>query len=107
MAMSPEEHWLWIDIERRLVIENLEFERAFPGNGPEDGTAGIASATGTIKAVALMLVAFFFVMFAVIVEIVIIGALGFVLMIIGGTWFRFPTSKVPDDRLDRTVTEAS
>lgn len=106
MAMSPEEHRLWIDIERQLITENLEFEGTLLSNGPEDGTAGVASAARTIMAVALMLVAFFLVIVAVIVQIVIIGALGFVLMIIGGTWFRFPTSKVPHGGLDRIVAEA-
>jgi cytochrome c biogenesis protein ResB len=92
MALSAEERRQWTELERQLAGGDLEVRQS---GGSRRSTAYVAGAAGVARRVlasVIVVVAFTILILAVVVKILLIGVLGFVLMIIGGTQFRLPTS---------------
>ncbi|MHA7181312.1 DUF3040 domain-containing protein [Arthrobacter sp. MDB2-24] len=92
MALSAEEPRQWAELERQLAAGRPQLH---PSNGSRRSAHYRASTAGVARrvlALVIVLVAFTIVTLAVVVKILLIGVLGFVLMIFGGTQFRPPTS---------------
>lgn len=91
MALSAEERRQWTELERQLAVGGPQVR---PSSGSHRSGHYIASTAGVARrvlALVIVLVAFTIVILAVVVKILLIGVVGFVLMIIGGTQFRLPT----------------
>ena len=79
MGLSAEERRQWRELERQLAAEDPRLAQLTGGRRVARHTAG--SPVGLV----MVLVAFAVLILAVIVKIPLIGILGFVLMIFGGT----------------------
>ncbi|WP_181036508.1 DUF3040 domain-containing protein [Arthrobacter sp. B1805] len=77
MALSAEEHRKWVELQHQLAAEAPGLAKLTTGRR-----------AGVVVGFFVVLVAFTAVIFAVVVKIPLIGVLGFILMIIGGTRFR-------------------
>lgn len=89
MALSAQERRQWKELERQLVAGSAQ--GGLPV-GDSRSAQDVARNAGTVLVLVMVLVAFMIVILAVVVKILLIGVLGFILMIIGGTEFHFPSS---------------
>ncbi|MFJ6002296.1 DUF3040 domain-containing protein [Arthrobacter sp. NPDC092385] len=79
MTLAAEERRQWRELERQLAAEEPLLVQLTGGRGTKHRTAG---STG---ALVMVLVAFVVLILAVMTEIPLIGVLGLVLMIVGGS----------------------
>lgn len=101
MALSAEERRRWRELEWQLTSEVPTTAQPIRNRGIKRRAIGV---TCSVLAMVVVLVAFAAVILAVIVKVLLIGVLGFVLMILGGT--RLQTS-THEGQLARAKTPAA
>jgi hypothetical protein len=88
MALSAQERRQWNELERQLTTENSLRGRSPEPSRPEVRTVRTVRTARTVLGSVIVLGALSLVILAVVVKILLIGVLGFVLMIVGGTRIR-------------------
>ncbi|WP_157940236.1 DUF3040 domain-containing protein [Arthrobacter ruber] len=90
MPLSAEERRQWRELERQLTPDVPTVAQPTRDRGIRHRTMGLAC---SILALGFVLVAFSVVILAVLVKVLLLGVLGFVLMIVGGTRLQHPRRK--------------
>ncbi|MHA7190622.1 DUF3040 domain-containing protein [Arthrobacter sp. MDT2-16] len=104
MALSAEERRQWRELERQLTPETSTMAQPARNRDIKRHTTG---SVGSIIALVVVLVAFSVVILAVVVKVLLLGVLGFVLMIFGGTRFRIPVREGPPAKAIAPASRAS